>query len=107
MRIALPVLEDRAEVVYHSEQRRTKRVVAATGNVTPSKDSGTACRDVCVDSDGESNDQYLDRSLWRLDNLAGLIVVFEWKGREAALELASQALPPFTRCFPVGTFILL
>ena len=35
VRMALPVLDERAEVVYHREQRRMKRVVAAAGNVKP------------------------------------------------------------------------
>lgn len=69
-----------------------------------SEEPRTARRGERVDNKEESDGQYFDQNLLRYDNRAGFI---DWKGREAALELASQALPPFTRCFPVGTLLSL
>lgn len=104
--IALPVLEERAEVVYHSEHRRMNRVVAAPGSVKPfSRESETVRRGTPVDSDNLSDGQYFDTSFFKLDKLAGLIECSDWKGSEATLELASQSFPPFTLCFPVGTLL--
>jgi hypothetical protein len=77
VRIALPVLDERAEVVYHSEQRRMKRVVAAAGNVKRSEEIGVGRRDVRVDNEESADDQYLDSSFLRWDKFAGLIEELE------------------------------
>jgi len=96
VRIALPVFDDSAEVVYHSEQRSTKRVVAAPGNDKASDGSGTARWGARVDNGTKEldNGQYLATSFRRLDSFPGLIEYVDWNGRAADFELASQALPP-------------
>jgi len=68
VRIALPVFDERADVVYHSEQSSTKRVEVASGMVRLLRES-RARVDADVDSDRWLEGQYFDRGFF---SFAGL-----------------------------------
>ena len=99
--MAFPVLDESAEDRYQSEHNAMKRPVEAAAG----RSMDIEGRRVLSEDDDPSDGQYLVRSFFSFESLAGLIE--DWNGREGDFELASQADPLlFPLYFPVGTLEL-
>ena len=72
VKMAFPVLEESALVVYQSEQRSMKRVVCNPGKVNAPRGNGVVDR-LCVNNELENEGQYFEMSFWRFDSFATLM----------------------------------